>query len=47
MVVIDLATPNMVIISGAFMPALLNLPGVTAVTACKDMACPADGGTTQ
>ena len=28
MVVIDPATPNMVTISGAFMPALLNLPGV-------------------
>ena len=42
MVVIDPATPNMVTISGDFMPALLNLPGVTEVTACKDMECPAD-----
>jgi hypothetical protein len=47
MVVIDPATPNIVTISGDFMPTLLNLPGVTAVSACKDMACPADGGTTQ
>ena len=47
MVVIDPATPNMVTISGDFMPTLLNLPGVTAVTACKVMACAADGGTTQ
>ena len=47
MVTIDPATPNMVTISGAFIPTLLNLPGVMSVTACKDMACPADGGTTQ
>ena len=45
MVVIDSATPNMVIISGDFMPALLNLPDVTEVTACKNMACPADDTT--
>jgi hypothetical protein len=39
MVVIDPATPNMVTISGAFMPALLNLPGVMEVTACKGAPC--------
>ena len=39
MVTIDSATPNMVTISGAFMPALLNLPGVTEVTACKGAPC--------
>ena len=47
MVVIDPATPNIVTISGDFMPTLLNLPDVTSVTACRGMECPADGGTTQ
>ena len=39
MVVIAPATPNMVTISGDFMPALLNLPDVTEVTACKGDPC--------
>ena len=39
MVVIDPATPNMVTISGTFMPALLSLPGVMEVTACKGAPC--------
>lgn len=39
MVVIDPANPTTVTISGAFLPGLLNLPGVTAVTACKGAPC--------
>ena len=45
MIMIDVvATPSRVTISGSFLPELLNLPGVTAVTACKDKACPANAG---
>ena len=40
----DSATPNMVTISGPFIPTLLNLPDVMEVTACKDEVCPEDGG---
>ena len=38
-VIADSATPNMVTISGDFMPTLLNLPGVMKVTACKGDPC--------
>ena len=35
----DPANPTKVTISGAFLPGLLNLPGVTAVIACKGVPC--------
>ena len=34
-------------LQGAFIVGLLNLPDVTAVMACKDMACPDDGDMAQ
>ena len=36
---IDPADLNRVTISGASLPELLNMPGVTEVTACKGMPC--------
>jgi hypothetical protein len=39
---------NSITLQGAFIVNLLNLPDdAPALMACKDMACPADGGTTQ
>ena len=38
---------NTMTLQGAFIVSLLKLPADTTVMACKDMACPADGGTTQ
>ncbi len=39
MLMIDPADLNRVTISGASLPGLLNLPGVTEVTACKGAPC--------
>ncbi len=38
-VMFDLANPEKVTISWDFLPALLDLPGVTEVTACKGAPC--------
>ena len=39
MIMIDPTDLNTVTISGDFLPGLLNLPGVTEVTACKGAPC--------
>ncbi len=39
MLEIDPANTDRVTISGSFLPGLLNLPGVTEVTACKGAPC--------